>query len=814
MRKKEESTNPFVALSNPKARRRSKTVEKLEETENDYLVEYISDEVKNEVENAQRRRQEAEQRISMEKVSETIRNLKGIEVVPVKENPIKRNDRIGRIKQNEEIILFPVNTSRKRHGMIETIVIDDYLTVEKRLKQIDESMLEKNEEEDEKRDDFVVFEENKKLNFSTVGNDRDLRIEPKEEKSGDYYFRGQFSACIDTVIDLTEESEKEELENRYSVIEIDENGLEKVEEEKIGDSYLERQLFCLSEKRNDKLASIFNMEIDTSKILNETLEDYEIVKESTVGRIISGIDDNSNVDDNNEAEEEEEEVVILSYNDLEDKSCPIFGFNRKESEKFERLDDSTEKRADRIVNEKMNEKSLNDSIPLKELIIRDSSSVDSSGKEKSTINLINYKQPEGSEKDSLPIDEIDSQQEFAKPNSTIYQCTICSTNFASMPTVLKHNVEDHMSEESPFSCLICDKGFDNKLSLVIHVDEHNNSNPFNCTFCPKKFTLQRNLKRHINQHINYKPYQCGVCLKRFSEDSSLKSHAYLHTGDSPFSCKICNVSFNKKTNWRRHVITTHEKLTAVSCKYCGKELPDKRSLDVHVRVHTGDKPYQCSYCGKRFTQQCNLNTHIHCHLNDRPFVCPHCGKGFNQRGTRDDHILTHTGERPHKCTECKASFTVGSALKRHMWIHSSKDRPHNCEKCDLRFVGLYELKRHVKIHHGEAEGPSFYGGKNKKRENEGYGIFGESEADLNGARKFERVQPCGRAESGGLKIQAKEDGGSPIHCRLTNFTDLQTETKDQSSLGIGTKNLIMNCTKTEEFESNSYSSPEVGIREC
>jgi uncharacterized Zn-finger protein len=45
------------------------------------------------------------------------------------------------------------------------------------------------------------------------------------------------------------------------------------------------------------------------------------------------------------------------------------------------------------------------------------------------------------------------------------------------------------------------------------------------------------------------------------------------------------------------------------CPLCDKCFESRSHLNVHNRVHTGEKPYSCEHCQKTFTQISNLNTH-------------------------------------------------------------------------------------------------------------------------------------------------------------------------------------------------------------
>ncbi|XP_071058518.1 uncharacterized protein [Pseudochaenichthys georgianus] len=77
------------------------------------------------------------------------------------------------------------------------------------------------------------------------------------------------------------------------------------------------------------------------------------------------------------------------------------------------------------------------------------------------------------------------------------------------------------------------------------------------------------------------------------------------------------------------------------CSYCGKWFTSGRSLETHVRVHTGERPYSCAQCGKRFTQSGHLKTHQSVHTGERPFGCQHCGKRFAGKQNLRIHLQKH-----------------------------------------------------------------------------------------------------------------------------------------------------------------------------
>ena len=52
---------------------------------------------------------------------------------------------------------------------------------------------------------------------------------------------------------------------------------------------------------------------------------------------------------------------------------------------------------------------------------------------------------------------------------------------------------------------------------------------------------------------------------------------------------------------------------STSCGVCKKNFKRKYYLDVHKRIHTGEKPFKCDVCDKSFTQKHHLTRHMLVH---------------------------------------------------------------------------------------------------------------------------------------------------------------------------------------------------------
>ncbi|XP_016116181.1 gastrula zinc finger protein XlCGF7.1-like [Sinocyclocheilus grahami] len=149
-----------------------------------------------------------------------------------------------------------------------------------------------------------------------------------------------------------------------------------------------------------------------------------------------------------------------------------------------------------------------------------------------------------------------------------------------------------------------------------------------------------------------------------------KYHDFI-AGENVFSCPQIKITTLKKDQ-------ETEAASHATCQQGGKCFTTKGNLEVHMEIHTGEKPYTCQQCDKTFIYKESLKRHTRVHTGEKPYTCKLCGKSFSQNGSLKSHMTIHTGEQPFTCPQCGKRFTQRKTLNGHMSIHTG-EKPFTCQ---------------------------------------------------------------------------------------------------------------------------------------
>ena len=225
-----------------------------------------------------------------------------------------------------------------------------------------------------------------------------------------------------------------------------------------------------------------------------------------------------------------------------------------------------------------------------------------------------------------------------------YQCIKCQQAFNTEYEIQVHVATHMMQEGNKHDCLICNLSFDSPAKLQCHLIEHTfdgGSVAYRCYVCAAVFQQSSDIQMHVLEHgVTARQYVCPQCPQKFFFNGELQNHILSHTtqtaatglppGGTPSKekCFECGREYSTRSALIAHMQRDHMVPTA--------------PMDAYA-----DGTTQCTACPESFTTVREMHRHFASyHMSDKDlprqtFCCFECGKEHPNVRSLQAHMKTH-----------------------------------------------------------------------------------------------------------------------------------------------------------------------------